>query len=199
VAGAAAGDPIALGRLLEMVAPGVLRVVRAVLGPSHPDVRDVAQESLIALREALARFRGESTVAHFAGRVALRVALSARRRTQRREKIDERDGPPPWVALDASSAGDDPGLRAARVAAFRELLADLPDAQAESLALRVVLEYSLPDVAAATQAPVNTVRSRVRLALEELRRRIRHDPALRDMFDVELAAHGNRSGQRGTP
>jgi len=52
------------------------------------------------------------------------------------------------------------------------------------LALRVMLGWSLEDVAQATGAPLNTVRSRVRLAKEALRRRIEADPSLADRLEV---------------
>ncbi|HTA21242.1 MAG TPA: sigma factor-like helix-turn-helix DNA-binding protein, partial [Polyangia bacterium] len=86
---------------------------------------------------------------------------------------------------EAIDRADDPVLRARRTAAFRGLLDDLPEEQAETFALRVVLDYSLDQVAAATGAPVNTVRSRVRLAREKLKQRIERDPELWDMLRGE--------------
>jgi RNA polymerase sigma-70 factor, ECF subfamily len=177
---ARAGDRAQLALLLRAVTPAVLAVVRAILGARNPDVADVAQDSLIAFEAALASFRKESTVTHYARRVALRVALSAQRRSLRRRSLDlanvDPEGAPSW------SSPDDPALRAQRVAAFQQLLHELPPAQAESLALRAVLEYSLPQIAAETGAPINTVRSRVRLAIEALRRRVGRDPALREIL-----------------
>jgi RNA polymerase sigma factor (sigma-70 family) len=181
VAGAVAGDRVTLARLLGAVGPAVLGVVRSVLGPDHPDVADVAQEALLAIRGALRSFRGESSVTHYARRIALRIALSAQRRSLRRRKLDQAAAPPDPIAT-ATDADDDPALRARRIAAFRGLMQELPAAQAESLAMRVALDYSLPQIAAETGAPVNTVRSRVRLALETLRRRIGRDPALREIL-----------------
>jgi RNA polymerase sigma-70 factor (ECF subfamily) len=70
-----------------------------------------------------------------------------------------------------------------RRAVLRRLLDDLADEQAEALALRVVLGWSLDEIAAATGAPVNTVRSRLRLAKEALRRRIADTPGLADELD----------------
>jgi RNA polymerase sigma-70 factor (ECF subfamily) len=66
---------------------------------------------------------------------------------------------------------------------LRRLLDDLADEQAEALALRVVLGWSLDEISAATGAPVNTVRSRLRLAKEALRRRIADTPDLADELD----------------
>jgi RNA polymerase sigma-70 factor (ECF subfamily) len=65
----------------------------------------------------------------------------------------------------------------------RELLDQLPEEQAETFALRVAMGFSLPEVAAATGAPLNTVRSRIRLAKEALRRRIDADPRLLELLE----------------
>jgi RNA polymerase sigma factor (sigma-70 family) len=180
VAGAAAGDRQMMGDILEAVAPAVLTVVRVILGPDNPDVPDVAQEGLLALRDALRIFRRESSVTQYAKQVAVRTALTARRRWRSREqRLQEfrRES-----ETDDSAFTDDPLVRARRTAAFRALLDDLPDAQAETFALRVVLDYTLPQVASATGVPINTVRSRVRLAKEKLKRRIETDPALYEML-----------------
>jgi RNA polymerase sigma factor (sigma-70 family) len=182
---ALAGDRAQLARVLRAVTPAVLAVVRAVLGAEHADVADVAQDSLIAFEAALPAFRRESTVAHYARRIALRIALSAQRRSLRRRSLDLAH-PPSDMDTDPTRSwalAEDPALRARRLAAFRELLQELPAVQAESLALRAILEYSLPQIAAQTGAPVNTVRSRVRLAIEALRRRVRRDPALREILE----------------
>jgi RNA polymerase sigma-70 factor (ECF subfamily) len=69
---------------------------------------------------------------------------------------------------------------------LRTLLEELPEIQAETFALRVALGYSMQEVAAATGAPVNTVRSRLRLAREALRRRIEQDPSLSEVLGGEL-------------
>ena len=66
-------------------------------------------------------------------------------------------------------------MRGNRVA---ELLARLPEEQAETLALRVVLGWSLDEIASATGAPTNTVRSRMRLAKDALRKSIEKSPGL---------------------
>lgn len=72
----------------------------------------------------------------------------------------------------------------------RTLLAELPPAQAEALALYVVVGYCLEEVACATSTPLNTVRSRLRLARRALKERIESDPMLIEELDVE---HDDRS------
>jgi RNA polymerase sigma-70 factor (ECF subfamily) len=178
---ALAGDQATMTRLLRALAPAVLGVVRAVVGADHPDVPDLTQESLLAIQGALHAFRGDSSVAHYGRQIALRVAVSAQRRSLRRRNLDRQARflePPPTTVVDL----EDPALRGKRVAAFRTLLAELPGPQAETLAMRVVLGYSLAQVAHETRAPINTVRSRIRLAIESLRRRVDRDPALREIL-----------------
>jgi RNA polymerase sigma-70 factor (ECF subfamily) len=69
--------------------------------------------------------------------------------------------------------------------AIRELLSTLPENQAETLALRVVLGMSLGEVASATGVPLNTVRSRIRLAREALMERIEANPTLLELLEPQ--------------
>lgn len=174
---AASGDDAATRQLLDHVWPTIRRVVGGVLGASHSDVDDVVQQSLMALVRALPAFRGDCHAAGYASRIALHVALRARRRARiertRRENLalfpeDEPRAPSP----------SDQAASEERKRLLRDLLEDLPEEQADALGLRVVLGWSLEEVASATGAPVNTVRSRVRLAKEALRRRLEAFPHL---------------------
>jgi RNA polymerase sigma factor (sigma-70 family) len=178
-----AGDRDKLGRILAATAPAVLAVVRVILGSDNPDVPDVAQESLLAVKDALRSFRGEASLTQYARQIAVRTALAARRGRGARDRLLERYRRESEVA--PADHEDDPVMRARRTAAFRGLLDDLPEEQAETFALRVVLDYSLDQVAEATGAPVNTVRSRVRLAREKLKQRLERDPELWDMLRGE--------------
>ncbi len=67
---------------------------------------------------------------------------------------------------------------------FRRLLDELPEAQAEALVLRVVLGHSLEETAAIAGAPENTIRSRIRLAREGLKKRIEAE-GLSALLEVE--------------
>ena len=182
---AADGDRAAIGQLLRGVGPSMLRVVRTILGVDAVDAEDVFQESLLALVGALPSFRGDCGLRHFSCRIAARTAVRSRRRAREAEtrhlaamnrEIPLREQPPTPGSLVASEQ---------RKAMLRRLLEELPEVQAETLALRVVLGYSLADVAATTGVPVNTVRSRLRLAKEALRRRIEADPDATALAEVE--------------
>lgn len=180
---AGSGDPIATRRFLDRVWPTLSRVVQGVLGSRHPEVDDVIQQSLIAVLQALSAFRGECHPAGYASRIALHVALRARRnaalRRARRENLAQISASDPdllWPGCELSADR--------RKKALRDLLTDLPEEQADALALRIMLGWSLDEVARATGAPLNTVRSRVRLAKEALRQRIEADPTLADELEI---------------
>jgi RNA polymerase sigma-70 factor (ECF subfamily) len=180
---AAAGDDAATRRFLENVWPTMTRVISGVLGPRHPDIEDVVQQSMIGLVRALGSFRGECHPAGYASRIALHVALRARRRAGVERARSERLAQLTTPDADVPSPGEE-ALSERRRKLLRDLLEDLPEEQAEALALRIVLGWSLEEVAAATGAPINTIRSRVRLAKEALRRRIDRNPSIRDNLEV---------------
>jgi RNA polymerase sigma factor (sigma-70 family) len=176
---AIAGDEVALEALLRDLAPSLLAIVRATLGVSHPDRDDVLQDCMMAVVDALPSFQGRSSVARYASRIALRLCLERRRRAQRyRAQI----ALIPEIDVLAAAIGEDDAEAARRRAAVRALLDQLPEIQAETLALRVCLGMSLEEVAEVTGAPLNTVRSRVRLARETLRHRIEADPVLAELL-----------------
>lgn len=172
---AARGDRSAIEDLVAALAPMLLAVARKILGARDSDVEDATQESLIAVVRALGAFRGDSSIAHYARRIAARTCIATRKRRRARERQVET-----YDRMDVGRRQTLPNESAAaarRREAMRSLLDQLPLEQAETLTLRVVLGMSLAEVAEATGAPVNTVRSRVRLAREALRKRIESDPA----------------------
>jgi RNA polymerase sigma-70 factor (ECF subfamily) len=170
------GDPEAIAEVVAELGPGVLRALTALLGREHPEIEDLAQDVLLAVIAALPDFRGDSTLLHFAVRIAARKSVLVRRRTRSvlgwleslwRGEFPLRPGP--------SSAHE--AMRGDRQRAMlRSLLSELPDGQAEALMLRVVCGHSIEEISTLTQTPFNTVRSRLRLAKEALRQRIEAEP-----------------------
>ncbi|MGE0325836.1 MAG: RNA polymerase sigma factor [Polyangiaceae bacterium] len=176
------GDTEALAELLELVRHPVRRTALMVLGRNHADAEDATQQALIAFVGALPRFRGECHPAGYASRIALRLALASRRKAQQRARqgrhlLEEE-------VVEFSPSPSELSAAARRRELLRQLLDELPDYLADTLALRTLLGYSLQEVARITEAPVNTVRSRMRLAKEALRRRIEEDPLLRSELGV---------------
>jgi len=176
---AAGGDAVATRKLLERVAPRVVRTARAAMGAHHPEVEDAIQLALIGFIQALPTFRGECDPSLFAARIAVRAAGAVRRRSRtRRNRLD------PSVEVDSLEGKPTEIAASRRRAAFRAILDDLPEEQAEALALRFMVGWSLAELAEATGAPLNTVRSRLRLGKEALRRRIQGDPTLAEELET---------------
>jgi len=177
---AANGDLAATQELLAYVWPTLTRVAAGVLGARHAELDDAVQQSMIALVRALPAFRGECHPAGYASRITLRVALRVRRNFKRdavrREQLELLG-----TAEDSAPSPSNDTVGSRRRELLRELLEVLPEEQAEALTLRVVMGWSLEEVARASGAPVNTVRSRVRLAKEALRARIDAHPALAEL------------------
>jgi RNA polymerase sigma-70 factor (ECF subfamily) len=179
---AAAGDTAATARLLRLVAPEMARVVRGVMGPYASDVDDAVQQALIALIHALPNFRAECAPAGYACRIAFRTALSVRRRARTlrarfspaEDSEPAGDGATPFQHSDAQR----------RTELVRSLLDEIPPEQAEALAMRTMLGWSLEEIAEASGSPLNTIRSRLRLAKEALRRKIEADPSLAEELGV---------------
>ncbi len=181
---AAAGDKPASRTLLTVLGPFLLRVVRRVLGAKDADLEDVAQEAAIELLRALPRFRRECSVKNFACRVALQTAMNARRRRAARKRGPV--GIVPVVPDQVPSPQDSPEEQLAAKASVqlvRQLCDQLPEAQAEVLALHCVLGHTVSEVAAICGVPVETVRSRLRLAKHSLVDRALQCPQLRGLLE----------------
>lgn len=182
---AQAGDAQAIGQVVTELGPGVLRALSALLGREHPDVEDLAQDVLLAVVASLPDFRGDSTLLHFAVRIAARKSVLVRRR--RRSVVGWLQtfwrGEHPLAEEPASAHEVVRGDR--QRALLRILLSELPDAQAEALMLRVVYGHSIEEISVITETAFNTVRSRLRLAKEALRQRIEAEPKWAELSQEE--------------
>ena len=179
---AAAGDAQAYHTLSVALGRPILHALRSTMGVQHPDLEDLLQETLAALHAALPSFRGDSTVVHFACRVALHTALNARRRVVRQAQnvsslpIEQLD----LIAQNEASPAE--VLAATRQRdALRRLLDELPPAQAGVLGLHTMLGHTVEEAARALDVPIDTVRSRLRNALSALRKRLAKDRQLHEI------------------
>ncbi len=178
------GDPEATAVLLRAVGPALLRSVRAILGPSHPELEDVVQDSMVAFLRGLESFRRESSVLHFASRIAMRRATDYLRQGRSRGRLVT-------SLTDMASAGiaaqeQDTARQLRHRHTLRAILDELSDVQVETLLMRVVFDYSIEEIAQATQVPINTVRSRLLLAKKALRNRIESSNDLRAFLRGEI-------------
>jgi RNA polymerase sigma-70 factor (ECF subfamily) len=185
VASAKGGDRAAIRALLKTVAPVVARAARRVMGRDNPDAEDVAQQALAAFVDGLPTFREESTVVHFAERIAVYRAMTARRDGRVRQRfvalVDDEDEtasvPASGPTLDGALAERD------RRELLLEALETLPPPQAEALALHFLFDHTIREIAGMIEVPVETVRSRLRLGRAALRASIVNDARLAALLE----------------
>jgi len=180
------GDAAAMRSLLAALAPVVMRAARRLLGRAHPDVDDVAQQALVGVIERLPGFRGESSLAHFAERVAVYRALTTRRAARFRQRLAadaaDADGAEPPASPFAVAASR------ARLVLLREALDALSPPQAEALALHFLFDRTIAEIASMTGAAEETVRSRLRLGKQALRTKIEKDDRFRALRETAVEA-----------
>jgi RNA polymerase sigma factor (sigma-70 family) len=160
-------DPVALRRFLEAIAPSVRGVCRAVLGPGHADLEDIIQECLIEVLRALPKYRFEGAIMHYTNRIALRAAIAARKRGRNREQRARALADQESATIVSGRQDSLPDLWL-----VRGIIDELSTVQADALVMRMVLGYSVEEIAEATQVSINTSKSRLRVAKEYLRRRL---------------------------
>ncbi len=167
---AMAGDRAAVGRVLAIIRPLVVRYCRARLGRerSFASADDVAQEVCLAVLTALPGYRvqGRPFLAFVYG-IASHKVIDAHRAATRNKSEPVADVP------DAVSSADGPEQRALRVELSGEmgrLLDQLPDKQREILVLRVVVGLSAEETADAVGSTPGAVRVAQHRALARLRK-----------------------------
>ena len=184
-AAATQGDEAALGTLLATLIPHLLRVVRKILGPTHPDLDDVTQDAAMAVAQSLITFRGEASVLHFACRIGVLTAMNVRRNEARLKRKGARADADP-DELGAAQPSPEAALASTSlIPVVQQLLAELSPPIAEALALHCMIGYTVAEIARASGAPEETIRSRLRLAKQALRKRVLSDPRLRQIIGVE--------------
>ena len=170
VVAAQAGDRKAAAALLERLLPRLRNLVRyLVRGDQHVD--DIAQEALIAIVRGLPTYRGEGSLSAWTDRIVARTTLGWLRR-QRKLREREQESFDAQVLQPRSEPADAYTLRRQAIAR----LDALPYEQRHALVLHHVVGLSVPEVAAQLGAPLETIRSRLRIAQNKLRELAGDDP-----------------------
>jgi len=136
------------------------RLAQALLR-NREDARDASQVALLNILRSTPSFRGESSVECWADRIVVRTTLRVARLKRRNEANDKSD---------CSRLSTPPGSEA-RVCA-NQYLSRLPEAQRTALLLRSGFGYSVEEISELTQAPVNTVKDRLKRARSAVHREL---------------------------
>lgn len=167
---AASGDPAAQAWLMTRVVRAVRTVARALLR-RQSDADDAAQQALLEILGSARTYSGDGTVEAWARRIAARVVL----RHARRERRQPTAAPGNEVATDELVAPDHTAEQGTLPRSLREYLDDLPEVQRHALLLHHALGYTVAELAELTEVSAETVRSRLRLGIAALRKRVRQE------------------------
>lgn len=163
--GAARGQPDAQRELLQRALPVVRRTVRYLLSGSQ-DADDAVQASLLAVLDSAGRFAGRASLNTWVTRITTRTTLRYARKQRTLVPAEELD-----VSVEPASTGREDEFPR-RV---WEYLEKLPEPQRVAIVLRHGLDYGVQEIAEATESSPNTVKYRLKEALEKLRRLVRVD------------------------
>lgn len=162
------GDDVSIQKFLAIIVPAVRRTCRSVLGSGHADLEDTIQESLIASVKALPQYRFDSDVRRYVTIISYRLAINARKRGvawwRRHGRLE--DYTPTTSSI--SSAGD--ALLDGAVL-VRRILDELSAVQSEALFMRVVLGFTVEEIAMVKGVSQNTVKTRLRRGKDTLSRK----------------------------
>jgi RNA polymerase sigma-70 factor (ECF subfamily) len=163
VAAAARGDRAAAQSLCAELLPRVRNLVRyLVRGDS--DVDDIAQDALIAVLRGLGTYRGDGSFKSWVDRIVARTTF-AHLKSTRAAGVGRSNESPELLAVPGEGQSDAYVLRRQ----LAKMLDGLPEEQRQVLVLHHALGMTVPEIAEATGAPFETVRSRLRLGMASLR------------------------------
>jgi len=167
----ATGDRTAFAALFEFYAPRVKAYLMR-LNASDALAEELTQEVMLAVwRKADTFDRAQASSSTWIFRIARNRRIDAARRMARPE-LDAED---PSLQPPETLAPDDAAHAAGRESRVREALRDLPEEQLTLLQMAFFDGLSHRDIADRIGAPLGTVKSRLRLAFDKLRRTLDRD------------------------
>jgi len=170
---AEAGDREAFAELFRRFAPRIKSYLRR-LGCESGAAEELTQETMVMVWRRAASFDpARASVATWIFTIARNKRIDALRR-ERRPEIDPAD---PALVPDPAPSAEEPLLGRERERRLAAALAALPDDQADLIRLAYFDDRSQSAIAEERRLPLGTVKSRMRLALQRLRRALEEGEA----------------------
>jgi RNA polymerase sigma-70 factor (ECF subfamily) len=167
------GRDAALERdIAEFVAAHYPRLIRlaGLVCRDAIDSEDAVQAGLERAWRQRAKLLDPGSLAAWLDRIVVREAIRlGRDKRSLRERLERVLGEHDDIELRVARSEPDPGTAVTSRAALRHAFESLPAAQRAVVALHLYLGYSLAETAEMVGAPLETVRSRLRLAREQMR------------------------------
>jgi RNA polymerase sigma-70 factor, ECF subfamily len=183
VAACISGDLVAQRALFRREYPRVNATVYRLVGSAR-DADDLVQETFIAVFRGLARFRGDSKLATWIDRIAVRVVFHhIRSRGRAPLSLD--------VIGDVEGNGGTPDAQAHAREGLRRLygaLAELTPEARTAFALFAIDGRSISEVAQLTQTSFVAAKCRIWRARREIMKKAKEDPVLAELVKPEREA-----------
>jgi RNA polymerase sigma-70 factor (ECF subfamily) len=173
---AAAGNDDARRELAERILDRIRTTVRYLCG-DHADAGDFTQQCLVEVLRSAGSFQGRSRLETWANRITVRTAMRLLRKRRQREARFRPTELPEATTTDTPEAVLD---RTRVQASMARLLQKLTPERRSVLTLQIVYGYSIQEIAELTEAPLETVRDRLKVGKKQLRRLVLTDDALRE-------------------
>jgi RNA polymerase sigma-70 factor (ECF subfamily) len=165
----AGGDPAAFEGVYDRHGGAAFSLAYRMVG-SRSIAEDIVQEAFLSIWRSRLRYRRERGsvrtwvlgIVHHRGIDALRRNLVHERRRTSAEGIDERQEAPERTDVEAA--------RRDEARTVRRALDDLPDGQGQVIELAYFGGFTHTEIADMLEMPIGTVKGRMRLGLEKLRR-----------------------------
>lgn len=164
----AQGEPAAKRELVLRMLARVRRKAAVLLRGRDDD--DAAQVAMIQILGSAKSFAGRGSLEGWCDRIAIRTIVRMRRRSDAHASRIAAHVEPDEQATPSG----DPQLRRE----VQRFLAALSDERYQVVVLRYLEDYSIDEIADATGVSRNTVKDRLRVALELLRKHARRDEVI---------------------
>jgi RNA polymerase sigma-70 factor, ECF subfamily len=165
-----AGDQMAFGTVVRLYQPYAYALALRFVW-NRSDAEDIVQESFVRVWHHIGSYRTETKFTTWLYAIVTRLSIDRIRSTQRREKIVVRYEPVTEVTDDADGTALHDGIDNAQlVAAVRDLVEQLPDAQRLIFTLRDLQDLPMDEVTlitgmSSTQVKANLWHARRRMRI----------------------------------
>lgn len=163
----ASRDPVAERELVERML-GRVRRRAYMLTRKLEDADDATQTAMLEILRSAGSYGGTGSLEGWCDRIVVRTTVRMQRKRARQHSLVDGAVEPDAIEV----AHDDPSQREAIPGEVAQYLESLSDERRQALVLRHVLDYSIDDIAELTGVSRNTVKDRLRVAREQIRKLI---------------------------
>ena len=171
VAAAIAGDRDAFAALLRRHYDRIHGIAWQLTG-SRADADDIAQDVCCILAERLGEFRGDAKFTTWLYQIAHNLLVDQYRRARPEISSDDESAPLAQMQAEESDQPEQALSDFEQRRRLQQALEELPDDQRIALQLRLEQELPLEEIAGITGVGRETVKSRLRYALDKLKTRL---------------------------